>query len=222
MLQNGNVNVYFISGLGADERTFQKLVLPKHWSITHIPWLPIEQDETLLSYSTKLSKLFDTSKPFVVVGLSFGGIVAIELAKLLQPKLIILISSIATRQEMPFYFKKPGMLKLLNTVPTTLLNKASRFNYWFAGMKTTGEKKLIRDILYNTSPSFIKWAVNEIFLWENEVKPANVFHIHGTSDRIFFCHKTAADMKVKGGSHFMVYTKANLISKILSDKINEL
>lgn len=99
------MTVYFLSGLGADERAFKKLVLPDSWKINHIAWPAIDDNETLVSYAKKIRLLINTQEKFVLVGLSFGGIMAVELNKIIQPQLTIIISSIATKSALPFSFK---------------------------------------------------------------------------------------------------------------------
>jgi pimeloyl-ACP methyl ester carboxylesterase len=213
--------IYFISGLGADERAFQKLSLPTNWTIKHLKWLDIGLNETLESYVLKFSKLIDISKEFVLVGLSFGGIMATELNKIIQPKAIILLSSITTRQELPVIYKLIGLLKINRLIPQLMLNKVFPFTDWYFGIKTKEEKILLRQIIHDTPPPFLKWAINEILHWKNTERPATVFHIHGTKDRIFPIRNLNIDLKIKNGGHFMVYTKADEISKILIERLSQ-
>jgi pimeloyl-ACP methyl ester carboxylesterase len=214
------VVVYFLSGLGADERAFQKLLLPGDWTIIHIQWLPFSKDETLLSYTHKLAKGINPNQPFALVGLSFGGIVATELSKLLDPKITIIISSISIKKELPISYKLIGLTGINKLVPSFFLNKVYPFTYWYFGMKTKSEKRLLKQIIKDTSPQFLKWAINEILNWKNEDKPSTIFHIHGNRDRIFPIQNIKADIVVEGGGHFMVYNKADSISKLLIEKIS--
>ncbi len=221
MLQTTSLNIYFISGLGADERTFQKLVLPPTWGIHYLPWLPADKNESLKDYCKKLSQLINTSEPFVVVGLSFGGVVAVELSKIIHPALTILISSVSTRQELPFIYKLIGASHIIKLIPAFLLTKKYPLTNWFFGMKSEAEKRLLKQIITSSSPAFYKWALNAILTWTNTTKPSGVFHIHGTADKIFPCRNTKADLLVKGG-HFMVYSNAKTLSKIITEKIEAL
>ncbi|MFM9839801.1 MAG: alpha/beta hydrolase [Cyclobacteriaceae bacterium] len=211
--------IYFISGLGADERAFQKLSLPTNWTIKHLKWIDVAPNETLKSYVLKFSKLIDASEEFSLVGLSFGGIMATELNKILQPKTTILISSISTKYELPVLYRLVSFLRLNKLVPTVLLNKAFPFTHWYFGTKTKEEKILLEKIIHDTPPLFLKWAINEILHWKNTERPTNVFHIHGTKDRIFPISNLKIDFKFKEGGHFMVYSKADEISKILIERL---
>jgi len=209
------MRVYFISGLGADKRAFQKLTLPANWEPIHIEWIDNYENETLVSYCQRLSLLIDTKEPFYIVGLSFGGIVAIELSKIINPDKLILISSIVTHGELPFWFKFLEIFKMDKIVPAFLFNRYSFFLPWLFGIKTKEEKNLLRQILENTSPKFAKWAVGKILRWKNDIRPKQVLLIQGTADKLFPYSKTHAAIKINGGGHFMVYSNADEISKLL-------
>lgn len=211
--------VYFISGLGADERLFQKLALPDNWTIKYLNWPELNDDETLESFVQKFVKLIDAKSEYALVGLSFGGMIATELAKILKPKYTIIISSISMISEMPLLYKLINMCKINKIVPAYFLNKFYPFTNYSFGAQTNDVKNLLRQVIHDTSPIFLKWAVNEILNWKNTVRPETVFHIHGTKDRIFPVGKVHADLIIQGGGHLMVYDKAEIISKVLVEKI---
>ena len=209
------MKVYFISGLGADKRAFEKLTLPASWEASYIEWIDNNENETLISYCQRLSLQIETKAPFLIVGLSFGGIVAVELAKIINPERVIIISSVSIDRELPILYKIFGSFKFDKMLPPFLFGKSNSFLYWFFGAKTREENRLLKQILENTSPRFSKWAIGKILRWKNTVRPKGLLHIHGTADRIFPYSKTHADIKIIGGGHFMVYSNAAEISKVL-------
>lgn len=209
------MKVYFISGLGADERAFQKLVFPPTWSISHLQWIEAARGESLESYVARFSKLIDSSVPFALVGLSFGGIVSIELNKIVKPVVTILLSSIKTKNELPFSYRLVALLNLHKAVPAFLLNKVYPFTDWYFGTNSTQEKALLREIIHDTPTPFLKWAIHEIVNWQNETIPDNTFHIHGTNDRIFPIAHLKVNVRIADGGHFMVYSKAEEVNKAI-------
>lgn len=223
-VKNIFVTVYFISGLGADKRAFQKLTLPKNLTIKHIEWVANETDELLATYCHKLSAQIDITEPFKLVGLSFGGIVAVELAKIIDPKEVILISSISTWKELPidrfghFLFKK---LRIYKLIPSFIFKYPNAITYWFFSVKKQEEKKLLKQIIIDTPPAFAKWAFGQILTWKNTTRPKNLFHIHGTADKLFPIGHTHPDVTIKDGGHFMVYSKAEEVSRILGEQIEK-
>ncbi len=175
--------------------------------------------ETLESYVLKISKRIDISKEFIPVSLSFGGTVATESYKIIQPQATILPSSITTKHELPTIYKLIGSLKINKLVPQSMLHKVFPFADWYFGTKKEEEKTLLRQIVHDTPPPFLKWAINGILHWRDEERPANIFHIDGTKYRIFPIGNLKPDLKIKEGGHFMVYTKAEEISRILIQRL---
>lgn len=216
------MTVYFISGQGADEKLFENLTLPPSISIKYVQWIEPFNKETLADYTQRLSQQIDASRSFILVGVSFGGIVAIELNKILQPKFTVIISSIATKKERPPHFLFINFLKLHKLMPGSFYKWYNPFIDWYFGAETKREKELLHYYMKTVTKNYMKWATNEVLNWENTSKPQNLFHIHGTSDRIFLHQYTHADIKIKNGTHLMVHNRASEISKILAEKINSI
>ncbi|MCZ4222300.1 alpha/beta fold hydrolase [Pedobacter rhodius] len=214
------MNVYFISGLGADKRIFSKIKLDNKLNIIHLNWIAFHKNESLKNYAERLSKSIDQSKPFSLVGVSFGGMIAVELAKLLEPKVTIIISSTLLSKHLPFIYRLAGKLGLIKIVPANILKSSNSIiqNYFF-GTKLKEERELLKNIIEDTDAHFLKWAIGSILSWKNNTKPKKLFQIHGTNDKILYTNKVEPDFSIKGGTHFMVYQKANEISALISKLI---
>jgi len=214
------MTTYFLSGLGADRRIFSKLNLPEHLNIVHIEWIPNLPNESITSYVKRLSSAIDTTKPFQLVGLSFGGIVATEIAKISKPKQIIIISSISSSKQIPWYFNLSGQFLFNPLIPSSFMKLSNPISHWFFGAKSTEEKTLFEDFLNVSDSNFLKWAFEKIATWENKIKVENLFHIHGEDDKAFPIMYVQPDYVVKGGEHLMVYDKHEEISKVLAMKLD--
>jgi len=213
------MTIYLISGLGADKRAFQKLVFPENMAIKHIEWIPPYNNESLKDYALRLSKKIDTTQPFVLIGLSFGGIIVTELIKIITPVKSIIISSIKNKNEISGYLKILGKLKLHRLLPTRFLNKPNFILYWLFGIQNEQEKFLLSQILRDTNVKFMKWAFNAILYWNQQPNSLSIFHIHGTNDRMLPIKYTKPTIKIDGGGHFMVFTKAKEINQIILEEI---
>jgi pimeloyl-ACP methyl ester carboxylesterase len=213
------MNVYFISGLGADRRAFQKLVLPSHWQVHHIEWIPPQKNESLDHYAGRLSRVIDASQPFSLVGLSFGGMIASAMNNYVHPQKTVIISSISVAFELPWYFKFAGITRLYRLIPLSLLRDPNKISNWLFGAKSPAEKKLLAAIITTTDPGFIRWSLGAILRWKNKKRPEGLIHIHGSRDRILPLACTQADIIIPNGSHFMVWTRAQEVSKALVEAI---
>ena len=98
--------VFIFSGLGADKRVFQYMDF-SGFDTTFINWLTPTKNEIIEDYALRLTDQIKTDRP-ILVGLSFGGIIATEVAKLIDTEKIVLIASAQTRKEIPFYFRLAG------------------------------------------------------------------------------------------------------------------
>ena len=213
-LENALKNIYCISGLGADERVFQKLQFEGYQPI-HICWLEPEKGESIADYARRLTTQIKSERP-ILIGLSFGGIIAIEMAKQIDTEKVILISSTKDRQEVPFYFKIFRWLPIYQLLPAKLILWFARLlASWFFSLETVAERKLFRAILFDTNARFMKWAMHQVVTWKNELIPNNTFHIHGTSDRIFPYQFVHEDFSVEHGGHFMIMNRAERISNLI-------
>ncbi|UII28565.1 alpha/beta hydrolase [Fulvivirga maritima] len=205
------MKIYAISGLGADERAFYKLQL-KH-PIIHLPWKTPVPGETLRSYAQRFLKDIDDSKPFGLMGLSFGGMVVVEIAKIKTPQKTIIISSVPTRKELPPDFRAIGSLGIVRIIPAKWLIPPKIICHWLFGVKTKEDKELLNAIIEDTDPDFFKWAIQEILMWNN-TENIPLLALHGTKDRLIPCHREA--LRIRNGSHFMVVSHAESISTIIN------
>src|SRR6201999_1941012 len=100
------MDCYCISGLGADHRIFSRLNLPGV-SIHHLPWMMPEAGERIDQYASRMKMDIDHGSP-VLIGVSFGGMMAIEIAKFIPAATVILISSIRCRHQRPMWMTVSG------------------------------------------------------------------------------------------------------------------
>lgn len=107
--------LYIFSGLGADERVFQRLDF-SGFSVTFIKWIIPQDKETIENYASRLLDQIKTKKA-TLIGLSFGGIMAVEVAKQIEVEKVILIASTKTKKEIPFYYRFAGLLGLQKILP---------------------------------------------------------------------------------------------------------
>jgi pimeloyl-ACP methyl ester carboxylesterase len=213
------MRIYCISGLGTDKRVFQKLVFPAGYHVVHVVWIQPNRRETLSSYMLRLLKQIDSGEPFILIGLSFGGMVASELLKSIQPVKTIIISSATSKYQIPWYFRFLGQLRLQYLIPDFIFKQPNFIFYWIFSAKDFATKQLLDTILKDTSPSLVKWSMTKIATWQQSERCQNIFHIHGTNDRLLPIDKSNVDAVIEGGGHLMVYDRSEAISDIINMEI---
>ena len=209
--------VYLFSGLGADERVFQRLNLSGHEHV-FIKWITPHAHETMEAYAARL-RIQITSENPIFIGLSFGGMVAIEVAKQIKTSKLILLSTAKTRSEIPFYFRWAGLLGLHKMVPPSWLKKSSMATNWLFGADNPFSRTVLKQILQDTDPAYLSWAIDRIVGWQNQWRPSNCIHVHGTHDRILPLRFARCDHVIQGGGHLMSIHQAEELNKFLAQTL---
>jgi len=73
-------HIYILSGLGVDRRVFNKMNF-KGLNLTYLDWIAPLPTESISCYALRLSAKITTERP-ILIGLSFGGMIAMEIAKM--------------------------------------------------------------------------------------------------------------------------------------------
>ncbi len=210
------MNVYFISGLGADESAFDRIKLPEGFEAIHLNWIPPLENESMNAYAQRMSTRINTNEDFILVGLSMGGMIACEMNKFIHPKKTILISSAATRKELPHWIRLAGKLKMHRMVPFVINKERNFVLAKILGAKTREEVEKVAKMRKATPKDFSVWAIREIISWSNDQEPENFIHLHGTSDLLLTYRKNRKTIPVKGGSHLMVFNRAEEVNELLA------
>jgi pimeloyl-ACP methyl ester carboxylesterase len=205
--------IYCISGLGADKTAFAKLHI-KGYQLVHLPWLLPLSNETIEQYAKRMSKNIADEKP-VLMGLSFGGIMSIEIAKHLPAEKVILISSVKSYKEMPGWMKLAGKLKLNKLIPMRPYKFFEPIQNYNLGAYTPEEKEMARTFRKNVSQQYLDWAISQVLNWKNDWQPASLYHIHGNADKLFPIKKINAQFVVNNAGHLMIMNKAAEVNGFL-------
>ena len=188
------------------------------FEVVHIDWdLPLE-NETLQNYALRISENIKDENA-ILIGLSFGGILSVEISKIKKFKKVFLLSSAKTKFEIPFYYRVLGKLNLLKIIPNSILKRVNYLTYLVFGAKTNFEKNLLKDIIKNTDKHFLKWALHQIMNWKNENYSENIVHIQGDSDLILPHNFIKYDYLIKDGTHFMTLNQSKEIETIIIENL---
>jgi len=211
---------YFISGLAAGKKAFQYTRLPDDIEPVFLDWLPPLKNESLQAYAKRFSELIKEPR-FILIGLSFGGMLASEIAKIKQPEKLILISSISRSTELPWYYRTAGKLRLHRIIPVNLMKTVSILKRLVSD--ETGEvKAVLRDYARHADAGLIRWSLQAIVNWRHTERIPGIIHIHGDRDRLLPVKYTNPDYIIRGGDHLMVLNKADEVNRILEKALHTL
>ena len=206
-------DIYLLCGLGADERLFGYLDLSPY-NVTPVRWEVPGKGESMASYAKRLLPQITSKRP-VLMGVSFGGMLAIEIGKQIATDKIILISSAAVKKEIPWMYRLGKITKLHRLAPGKVLKHAHMFMNWIMGAKDPVRRELLKTMLHRSDPRFLTWAIDKVVTWDNITELPNVVRIHGTADRVLPFVK--ADYVIEGGGHLIVANRAREVDMILRE-----
>ena len=109
------MKLYGISGLEADKRVFEKLTL--ECEFVPLEWIQPLQNESIENYSKRFSTVIDQDIEYGILGVSFGGLIAVEISKVLNPTFTVLISSAETRKDLRPIFRGVGKTGIISLIP---------------------------------------------------------------------------------------------------------
>jgi len=205
--------------MGADRRLFRNIHLPEGFDTHFLEWIDPLKDETIPAYAARLAEGIDTSQPFVLVGVSLGGIMSVEIAKLHRPEATFLIGSIPVAGHLPGYYHTLGRrLGLLRVLPGSFFKRAASAKRWISN-ESMQDKKLVWQMIEESDGQFLIWAMKAVLKWENTVLPEPLYHIHGSRDIVFPIRLTRPSHTIRKGGHLVVMTHADQVNKVLQEAL---
>ncbi|MFT5236915.1 MAG: pimeloyl-ACP methyl ester carboxylesterase [Flavobacteriaceae bacterium] len=220
-MSDKKIPVYFVPGLAAGKEIFRNILLPKTQYQTNVlEWLIPAKNEALSTYSARMASLVKEPNA-VLVGVSFGGVIAQEMSVFLDLRRLIIISSIKTRNELPQRLKIAAKTLVYKLVPTSLVLSASDLTKFAIGPKTAKRLKLYQEYLHVRDKRYLDWAIEQMVTWKRNKEIEGVVHLHGDSDLIFPIKNISNCIQIKGGTHIMLLNKGSLITRILIEIMEE-
>jgi pimeloyl-ACP methyl ester carboxylesterase len=210
------LKLYCISGLGIDQTPFEFLDIKPGYELVYINWIKAKKKESLPDYAIRLAEVIDDSEPFSLMGLSFGGMISIEIAKVKKPAHLILLSSMPGPGQMPGFYKLGKAIRVYSWFPFELVKRNVKLTNKLFGIKGNTHQRIMQNVMEKTDAGFLRWAVRAILTWENDIDVPHK-RIHGTHDRIIPLRIAEPDYIIQDGTHFMVVVKADQISRIINE-----
>ncbi|MCB2378541.1 alpha/beta hydrolase [Hymenobacter sp. BT635] len=206
---------YLIPGLGADERVFKNL-LPLLDGEAHVmAWPTPEADETLPHYVARMAAAIPPEQPCLVVGVSFGGVAALEIARLRPKARAVLVSSIPDADSLPLLLRVIRGTGVYKLFPPQWLKLFPRAGQWYFGVRNGEEYQIFKQILRDMDQAYTRWAIDRLLHWDS-TNAGRSIQILGSHDRVFPPGPAPVDHLIPGGTHFMVLSHAPEISRILN------
>lgn len=209
------IPVYLMPGLAASTTIFERIALPEEmFEIVLLEWEIPLNNESLTDYAKRIADKIKHPNP-VLIGVSFGGILVQEMAKYIETRKIIIISSVKSNLEFPRRMKIAKTTKAYKLIPMKLIANIESLAKFSFGEKVNQRLKLYEKFLSVRDIRYLNWAVEQVILWNRTVVDENVIHIHGDMDDVFPVKYIKNCVVVKGGTHILILNKYKWLNENL-------
>ena len=220
--------IVFLAGLGVDERLFVRqrppfptLVVPR--------WIEPHPGEALREYSRRMAATISPHPDMILGGVSMGGMVALEMAKILKPRGLVLIGSCQRPNEIF------GWIRAVASVARYAPALRGNHMKWIAkmgmplmGVCERGHREILLQLAEDLSSKFACWAAGAIVDWPGAT-PAMcpVLRIHGRRDRMIRCPLESSSANqttaiVAGAGHVLNLTHAEEVNDAIASWVANL
>jgi pimeloyl-ACP methyl ester carboxylesterase len=215
------IPVYFMPGLAASPSIFERIDLDESiFEMCLLEWeIPLDK-ESLSDYALRMTKNIKHQNP-VLIGVSFGGILVQEMARHINARKVIIISSVRSNLEFPRRMKIGKSTKAYKLIPMQILLNVEKLAKFSFGEKINKRIQLYEKFLSVRDLRYLQWAVESVILWDRSEIDEKVIHIHGDKDDVFPIKYINSCIVVKGGTHIMILNKYKWLNENLPSIILE-
>ncbi len=213
------MKLVLLPGIGADARLFeaQRQAFPT-LEVPH--WLAPLDQESLASFGARMASGLGPDQDLYLGGVSFGGMVALEMARHVRPRGVFLIGSCSSPDQLPTYARFLG--RALRIVPARIYKAPARIRPMLRlkfGVVTREQEELLFQMLLDTPVSFLKWGCRAILDWKPAGLPAvPVWRIHGAADHLIPASLVRADRLVEGAGHLLNLTHPGEVERFIRER----
>jgi pimeloyl-ACP methyl ester carboxylesterase len=215
---NSTFQLILLPGLGADYR----LLEPQHAAFPQLmvpPWIPPQKNESLPHYANRMAETVTPSRdaPLILGGVSFGGMLAYEMARDLKPDAVVLIASCRRRECLrPIYAPGRWLLSLTPAWTWNVAKVLSRPVLRLQHPTSAAKRELLGTMFRQSDSRFMHWTLRAILRWNpTPLEGIPVLQVHGRRDPLIPARRLQADLMIPNGGHLINITHADEVNSFL-------
>ncbi|MEL6535977.1 MAG: hypothetical protein AAFQ98_11220 [Bacteroidota bacterium] len=209
--------LYVLPGLAADARTFGQFSVPG-MEVVPLAWVRPKWRDDFPSYASKLREQIEEDEPFSLLGVSLGGMIVTELAKITQPQHTFLIGTAKTWKEVPHFYRYIRWTPFVIPYPI--------WQYFF--MRSRKAEPAIDpaflaslvEMIKESDGYLFRWATTSVLRWRNETVLPNLSQMHGELDPIFPKRFVQPHVWIPNGSHYLINSHGTQIADWIQATLN--
>lgn len=208
-------------GMAASPRIFEYLNLPQEYQLIKLSWMTPKKKESLAAYAKRMSERIEHKNP-VLLGVSFGGILVQEMAKHLDVRKLIIVSSVKSNAELSISMKLAKTTGAHKLLPTRWIKSLESLALFVFGPSIRPKVEAYQKYLSERDPRYLDWSINEIVHWSQTKPDSKVIHIHGDKDTVFPIKNIDTShqfYRIANATHAMILTHHSWFNKNLPNII---
>jgi esterase/lipase len=197
--------IYCFPGQGSDFRLFDSIrVDTALFQLAFVEYGTPEKWMNMKDFAYSLISEIDTLNPYVLLGVSLGGMICAELNEKINPQKTIIISSAKNKNELPARYRFQKKIPLYKLFPKSFLLAGAKILQPIVEPDRNKNKETFKNMLNKKNSTYMKRTINMIITWDKDVNTKKIVHIHGDKDHTLPLRNIQnADFVVKNGSHMM-------------------
>lgn len=219
MASQAQHTLYLFPGQGSDSAIFSKMNFPVSFDLKYMELSTPHKGEMLPEYAKRFVSQIDTTEKYSLIGVSLGGMICTELADLLKPEKVILISSAKCAAELPGRYCFQQKVRLNKAIPVSWFKGGALLLQPIVEPDRNKEKATFKRMLKSKDKIYMKRAVDMIINWQRESYNPNITHIHGDQDNTLPIKNVKATLIIEGGSHMMALTRGEEIGMLIREQL---
>jgi pimeloyl-ACP methyl ester carboxylesterase len=207
------------AGLGADERLFAPQRRLRA-AIEVVRWIDPLPRESFAGYGRRIAQTIRSPRPFYIGGVSLGGMIALEVARHVNPLAVILISSCRSCADLPRWGRAGrGLVRVVPAWFQKWANVRCPVALRALGACEARDRELILQMIRDTPAAFLKWGLSGALRWRGvDGFDVPVYQIHGDCDRTIPCPASGIDRVIAGGGHLISLTHAEEVNAFIEER----
>lgn len=209
--------IYLFPGQGSDSRIFDSIVFDSSFKVKVIEYGTPDKGMSMSSFAQQLVQHIDTTENFILLGVSLGGMLCIEMSEVLHTMKTIIISSAKNCRELPIRYRFQKVIPIYKLVPKKMIFAGAKILQPIVEPDRKKNKMVFKSMLAAKDARYMKRTVGLIINWDRAQNSKEVVHIHGTKDHTIPLRNIKNPRTVvQNGSHMMTLTTAKEIQEIVN------
>jgi pimeloyl-ACP methyl ester carboxylesterase len=210
------------SGLGVSpELCRPQLSLPARVEV--IPWIDPGGTGSIGEYAHRMAATIDPIGPLYLAGISFGAMVALELAALLGARGVFIIAGCRSgRQLSPLVRLACRMTHGLPEPIFRALLRGAPMLVRLAGRPDRMQRRFLLELVRTSLPWLMQWGCFAMAEWSDPPATCPIHQIHGSEDWMVPLAGLSPppDQVIPGGGHIINLTHAEIVNDFIARRMD--